>query len=63
MLIVLDFIWIISKSAAKIQQIPETHVHFRNLFYYLCAFNRIYGFLHLYNNVIGFLHTSILFLP
>ena len=32
MLIVLDFIWIISKSAAKIQQIPETHMHFRNLF-------------------------------
>ena|GEM_PF-2451089 len=33
MLIVLDFILYISKSGAKIQQIPETHMRFRNLFY------------------------------
>ena len=31
MLIVLDFILLISKSAAKIQQIPETEVLFQEL--------------------------------
>jgi len=33
MLIVLDFILYISKSGAKLQQIPEILASFRNLFY------------------------------